>query len=75
MYRPHPRFQPYPSQFVNIRNIVEETYAVVDVTGGRNTVLEEIESSRAPFEIYEGKIHIESHYALTLRVLLNKMQR
>ncbi|KAI8372767.1 P-loop containing nucleoside triphosphate hydrolase protein [Radiomyces spectabilis] len=58
LYRPHPQFRPYPSQFVNIRNIVDETYAIVDVTGGRNVIIEEIESSRAPFEIYEGRVHL-----------------
>ncbi|KAI9488424.1 hypothetical protein BDB00DRAFT_932711 [Zychaea mexicana] len=57
-YRPHPRFRPYPAQFVNIRNITEEIYAVIDVTGGRDVVLEEIEASRVPFEIYEGAIFI-----------------
>ncbi|KAI8139448.1 P-loop containing nucleoside triphosphate hydrolase protein [Fennellomyces sp. T-0311] len=58
LYRPHPRFRPYPAQFVNIRNITEEIYAVIDVTAGRNVVLEEIEAARAPFEIYEGAIFI-----------------
>ncbi|KAI9248872.1 P-loop containing nucleoside triphosphate hydrolase protein [Phascolomyces articulosus] len=57
-YRPHPRFRPYPAQFVNIRNITEEIYTVIDVTSNRNIVLEEIEASRAAFEIYEGAIFI-----------------
>ena len=39
---------------MNIRNITEDIYAVIDVTGGRNEVLEEIEAKRVPFEVYEG---------------------
>lgn len=48
------RFRPHPAQFVNVRNITQDTYLVIDTTGNRNAVLEEIESSRASFEIYEG---------------------
>ncbi|KAG0186754.1 hypothetical protein DFQ28_007358 [Apophysomyces sp. BC1034] len=58
LYRPHPRFRPYPSKFINIRSVTEEVYAVIDVTDGRHVVLEEIETTRAPFEIYEGAIFI-----------------
>ncbi|CDH48895.1 dead deah box helicase [Lichtheimia corymbifera JMRC:FSU:9682] len=54
LYRPDPRYRPYPSQHVNIRNITQELYAVINTTDGKNIVLEEIESTRAPFEIYEG---------------------
>jgi DEAD/DEAH box helicase domain-containing protein len=39
---------------VNIRGISEDMYTVVDVTNGKNLILEEIETSRASFEIYEG---------------------
>lgn len=58
LYRPDPKFRPYPSQFVNIRNINQDLFAVVDVTDGRNVVLEEIEVHRVGFEIYEGAIFI-----------------
>ncbi|ORY97959.1 P-loop containing nucleoside triphosphate hydrolase protein [Syncephalastrum racemosum] len=58
LYRPHMRFRPHPAQFVNVRNIVQDTYLVIDTTGNRNSVLEEIEASRASFEIYEGAIFI-----------------
>jgi DEAD/DEAH box helicase domain-containing protein len=53
-YRPDPRFRPYPQQFVQIRNVTEEIFAVVDVTNDRNIIIEEIEISRAGFEIYQG---------------------
>lgn len=58
MYRPAPRFRPYPSKFVNIRNINEDTFAVVDTTDNKNVVIEEIEAHRVGFEIYEGAIFI-----------------
>ncbi|KAG1351765.1 hypothetical protein G6F62_002886 [Rhizopus arrhizus] len=57
-YRPDPRFRPYPSQYVNIRHANQDTFAVIDVTDNKNTVMEEIEVSRAGFEIYEGAIFI-----------------
>lgn len=57
-YRPDPRFRPYPSQYVNIRHVNQDTFAVIDVTDNKNTVMEEIEVSRAGFEIYEGAIFI-----------------
>lgn len=55
MYRPDKQFRPYPSKFVNIRNIQRDTFAVIL---GEGTILEEIEVHRAPFEIYEGAIFI-----------------
>lgn len=59
IYRPHPSRKDNPSQYVNIRGVIEDTYAVVDVTdNNKKQIIEEIESSRAPFEIYEGAIFI-----------------
>ncbi|KAI7869154.1 P-loop containing nucleoside triphosphate hydrolase protein [Spinellus fusiger] len=66
LYRPHPRFRPYPSQFIQLRNITQETFAVVDVTDRRNVIIEEVETHRAPFEIYNGAIFI--HQGLTYLV-------
>lgn len=50
-YHCHPRYLPYPSKAVPIRNTEDDKYDVVDVSkedGGapRNTVLEEVEFSR-----------------------------
>lgn len=45
---------------VNIRGIAEDMYTVVDLTNGKNVILEEIETSRATFEIYEGTSLIKS---------------
>ncbi len=52
---------PYPSKHISIRGIEEERYVLWDITrlekpGGRARVLEEVEVSRALFEIYEGGV-------------------
>ncbi|EJF65709.1 P-loop containing nucleoside triphosphate hydrolase protein [Dichomitus squalens LYAD-421 SS1] len=70
-YHTHPRYLPYPSKHVSIRGAEEEKYSVVDVTrigkpGGTAHILEEIELSRALFEIYEGAVFI--HQGLTFLV-------
>ncbi|KAJ7632232.1 P-loop containing nucleoside triphosphate hydrolase protein [Roridomyces roridus] len=69
-YHTHPKFLPYPSKHVFIRGIQEERYTVVDITslsdrsgGGSMYILEEVEISRALFEIYEGGVFI--HQGLT----------
>ncbi|KAI7901494.1 P-loop containing nucleoside triphosphate hydrolase protein [Cokeromyces recurvatus] len=58
LYRPDPRLRPYPSQYVRIRNINDDLFAVVDVTDNRNVVLEEVELHRVGFELYEGAVFI-----------------
>ncbi|KAL0092727.1 P-loop containing nucleoside triphosphate hydrolase protein [Phycomyces blakesleeanus] len=59
LYRPHHKFRPYPAEFVPIRNITEEIFVVVDITDKNEyKILEEIETSRAPFEIHKGAIFI-----------------
>ncbi|KAI0374726.1 DEAD/H helicase [Pilatotrama ljubarskyi] len=70
-FHTHPRYLPYPSRHVSIRGAEEEKYSVVDVTrmgkpGGIATILEEVELSRALFEIYEGAVFI--HQGLTFLV-------
>lgn len=80
-YHCHERFRPHPSRCVSIRDTEEEHFAVIDTTNGRNTVLEEVEASRAFFTIYEGGIFLhqghtylikelnpEKHFARVLRV-------
>ncbi|KAI0664969.1 P-loop containing nucleoside triphosphate hydrolase protein [Cubamyces menziesii] len=70
-YHTNPKYLPYPSRHVSIRGIEEEKYSVVDITrvskpGGSATILEEVELSRALFEIYEGAVFI--HQGLTFLV-------
>ena len=57
-YHCHERFRPQPSKCVSIRDTEDGHFAVVDITNGRNIVLEEVEPSRAFFTIYEGGIFL-----------------
>ncbi|KIJ60621.1 hypothetical protein HYDPIDRAFT_32044 [Hydnomerulius pinastri MD-312] len=70
-YHTHPKFLPYPAKHVSIRGIEEEKYSLVDITkvGEKNEVpkiLEEVEISRALFEVYEGGVFM--HQGLTFIV-------
>jgi DEAD/DEAH box helicase domain-containing protein len=53
-YYTHPSYLPFPAKHVTIRGVEEEKYAIVDIAKG--TILEEVEISRALFEIYEGAV-------------------
>lgn len=57
-YHCNDRFRPCPSKYVNIRDTEDGHFVVIDVTEGRNSVLEEVEPSRALFTIYEGGIFL-----------------
>lgn len=57
-YHCHDRFRPQPSRYVAIRDTEDEHFAVIDITNGRNIVLEELEASRATFTIYDGAIFL-----------------
>lgn len=52
------RFLPQPSRHVAIRDTEDTHFAIIDITHGKNTVLEELEASRAFFTIYEGGIFL-----------------
>ncbi|KAF9234482.1 P-loop containing nucleoside triphosphate hydrolase protein [Melanogaster broomeanus] len=66
-YHTHPKFLPYPARHVSIRGAEEEKYTLVDITkAGVPKVLEEIELSRALFEVYEGAVFM--HQGLTFIV-------
>lgn len=54
----HSRYQPSPATFMSIRGLEEEHIAIIDTTNGTNTVLEDLEASRATFTIYEGGIYL-----------------
>ncbi|QRW17015.1 DEAD/DEAH box helicase [Rhizoctonia solani] len=58
-YHTNPKFLPFPSKYISIRGIEEEKYVVIDTTlhsEGQVKILEEIEVSRAIFELYEGGV-------------------
>ena len=57
-YHCNERFRPQPSKHVAIRDTEEGNFAVIDITKGRNIVLEEVEPSRAFFTVYEGGIFL-----------------
>ena len=58
-YHTNPKFLPYPAKHIALRGAQEEKYTVVDVTkqsGGSANIIEEVEISRALFELYEGGV-------------------
>ncbi|KAG7092162.1 hypothetical protein E1B28_008531 [Marasmius oreades] len=57
-YHTHPRCLPSPSKLVSIRGTMEVKYVLVDVTSTTRKILEEIEISRALFEVYEGGVFL-----------------
>lgn len=64
------RFRPQPSRFVAIRDTEEDHFAVINTTGGRNEVLEELEASRAFFTIYEGGIFLHQGFSYMVKEFL-----
>lgn len=66
-YHCNERFRPYPSKCVAIRDTEDGHFAVVDITNGRNIVLEEVEPSRAFFTIYEGGIFLHQGYTYLVK--------
>ncbi|KAG2732415.1 hypothetical protein G9P44_004832 [Scheffersomyces stipitis] len=66
-YRTSPNFLPWPSDLVTIRAIEETSFAVVDITNGRNIVIEEVESSRTNFTLYEGGIFLHQGFPYLVR--------
>ncbi|KAG1819521.1 DEAD H helicase [Suillus subaureus] len=70
-YHPHPKFLPYPAKHVSIRGADDDKYTIIDVTkvglpNGVPRIIEEIELSRAIFELYEGGVFM--HQGLTFIV-------
>ncbi|KAK4165220.1 hypothetical protein QBC43DRAFT_378211 [Cladorrhinum sp. PSN259] len=66
-YHTHDRFRPQPSKFVSIRDIEDDHFAIIDITKNRNTVLEELEASRATFTLYDGAIFLHQGEAYLVR--------
>lgn len=57
-YHCHDRFRPLPSRYVAIRDTEEDHFAIINVTNGKNEVLEELEASRGTFTLYDGAIFL-----------------
>ncbi|EMR61811.1 putative dead deah box helicase protein [Eutypa lata UCREL1] len=66
-YHCHDRFRPVPSKFVAIRDTEDDHFAIVDITHGKNIVLEELEASRAFFTIYDGAIFLHQGNSYLVR--------
>lgn len=66
-YHCNERFRPLPSRCVAIRDTEDDAFAVVDITNGRNVVLEEVEPSRAFFTIYEGGIFLHQGHTYLVK--------
>ncbi|RFU72676.1 dead deah box helicase [Trichoderma arundinaceum] len=66
----HDRFRPNPAQYVAIRDAEDEHFAIVDITNGKNEVLEELEASRATFTIYDGAIFLHQGNTYLIRDFL-----
>ncbi len=66
-YHCNDRFRPQPSKCVAIRDTEDSHFAVIDITNGRNIVLEEVEPSRAFFTIYEGGIFLHQGYTYLVK--------
>lgn len=69
-YHCHDRFRPSPSRYVAIRDTEDEHFAIIDITHGRNVVLEELEASRATFTIYDGAIFLHQGNTYLVRDFL-----
>ncbi|KAI0396726.1 hypothetical protein F5Y17DRAFT_455794 [Xylariaceae sp. FL0594] len=69
-YHCHDRFRPSPARFVAIRDTEDEHFAIVDISNGRNVVLEELEASRAFFTIYDGAIFLHQGSSYLVRDFL-----
>lgn len=61
-YHTNNRFLPWPSSLISLRGSEENMFAVVDITNGRNKIIEEIEASRTSFTLYDGGIFIHQGY-------------
>jgi DEAD/DEAH box helicase domain-containing protein len=58
-FHSQPRLGPSPALQIDIRDTdSEEKLAIIDITGGKNEVLEELEMWRATFTVYEGGIYL-----------------
>ncbi|CAE7103621.1 unnamed protein product [Rhizoctonia solani] len=79
-YHANPKFLPFPSKYISIRGIQEEKYAVIETTslehaGGQARILEEIEISRAIFELYEGGVFMhQGHTYIVTQVSHDEKQ-
>jgi len=58
-----------PSQRTSIRHVGDATYAIVDITDGRNTVLGQVDSISAPELVYPEAIYLHAGEGYVVREL------
>ncbi|WEW59330.1 ATP-dependent 3'-5' DNA helicase [Emydomyces testavorans] len=68
-YHCHERFRPQPARCVQIRDVEQQHYAVIDTTNNRNAVIEEIEDRRVSFSLYEGGIFLHQGHPYMVKEL------
>ncbi|CAL9737059.1 ATP-dependent helicase Hrq1p [Monosporozyma servazzii] len=61
-YHTSNKFLPWPSKNISLRGGEEDMFAVIDVTNNRNIVIEEVETKRTSFTLYDGGIFIHQGY-------------
>src|ERR1700722_2574707 len=69
-YHTNPKYLPFPAKHINLRGAEEDKYVIVDISaegpGGSAKAIEEVEFSRALFELYEGGVvNFAFHFAVT----------
>lgn len=63
-YGPATEYMPYPASMFSLRSIGkgnckdENTFAVVDITSDKPTVIERLDDERVPFTLYQGAIFL-----------------
>ena len=63
-----------PAQQTSIRHISNATYAIVDITGGRNSVLGQVDSISAPELVYPEAIYLHAGESYVVRGLDEQAQ-
>ncbi|AMD19199.1 HBR298Wp [Eremothecium sinecaudum] len=61
-YHANDKYLPWPAKMVSLRGEEEDQFAVVDISNGRNIIIEEIEASRITFTLYDGGIYVHQGY-------------
>ncbi|TIB64519.1 hypothetical protein E3P77_03123 [Wallemia ichthyophaga] len=62
-YHCDPRLRPYPSRFVKLRGNEESAYKVFNMHKNSESLIEQVQESRAIFELYEGGIFFNAGLA------------
>ncbi|KAF9001945.1 P-loop containing nucleoside triphosphate hydrolase protein [Cyathus striatus] len=72
----NPELLPFPAKDISIRGAIEDKYTVIRVrsSGKADIVLEELEVSRAMFELYEGGVFMHQGMAFVVKEINHDLQ-